>query len=387
MDSSRLFDVEKKTAPMIENSQPDTVEVQVKTLTDSSSYAEAVYQNTKPNDSYNPYDVDIADSKSGKKKKKKKENSGSLFQLFSFATIFDWLLMAVGLLAAIIHGAILPASMFVFGQMINLYVYQNFTGELWGNVTNSTPNSLEPNCTVITSVLPALIRNATNNPAFANFAYICRTESEFFEVLLYYIYGFIGLGVGSFLLGFIQVATFALAAKRQTHHIRKVMYKAILRQNIAWFDENKAGELNSRLVDDLVKVQEGIGDKLSIFFQLTATFFTAFIVGFALEWRLTLLMLGCTPILAISAFVFTKLLSLFTSKEQKEYAVAGAVATEVLSSIRTVQAFGGEQNEHARYCEQLKAAKALGAKKGAVSGLSIGLIYIVIFAVYAVALW
>ena len=34
-----------------------------------------------------------------------------------------------------------------------------------------------------------------------------------------------------------------------------------------------------------------------------------------------------------------------TSQEQKGYASAGAVAEEVLSSIRTVVAFGGEKKE------------------------------------------
>ena len=35
----------------------------------------------------------------------------------------------------------------------------------------------------------------------------------------------------------------------------------------------------------------------------------------------------------------------FASREQKEYASAGAVAEEVLSSIRTVVAFGGEYKD------------------------------------------
>ena len=60
---------------------------------------------------------------------------------------------------------------------------------------------------------------------------------------------------------------------------------------------------------DLIKVQDGIGDKFSIFLQLTATFFIAFIIGFAIEPYLTLFMLGLTPILAVSAFVFTKVSS------------------------------------------------------------------------------
>jgi len=38
----------------------------------------------------------------------------------------------------------------------------------------------------------------------------------------------------------------------------------------------------------------------------------------------------------------------FANREQKEYASAGAVAEEVLSSIRTVVAFGGEYKEAKR---------------------------------------
>lgn len=38
-----------------------------------------------------------------------------------------------------------------------------------------------------------------------------------------------------------------------------------------------------------------------------------------------------------------------TGRELKAYAKAGAVADEVLSSIRTVAAFGGEEKEAERY--------------------------------------
>ena len=159
--------------------------------------------------------------------------------------------MAIGLLAAVLHGAVLPASMFVFGEMINLYIFQNLTAEIWSNLNNNTflPNSQDPNCSRVLMLVENITSSTNLPPAFTNIDYECRTESQFFEVLLYYVYGFLGLGVGSFLLGFTQVSTFSLAAKLQVHRIRKILYKAILRQNIAWFDENKAGELNSRLVE------------------------------------------------------------------------------------------------------------------------------------------
>ena len=62
------------------------------------------------------------------------------------------------------------------------------------------------------------------------------------------------------------------------------------------------------------------------------------------------------------------------------------MAEEVLGSIRTVVAFGGEQKEYYRYKGKLTDAKKLGIKKGLISGVSIGFIYAVIFIVYAAAL-
>ena len=77
---------------------------------------------------------------------------------------------------------------------------------------------------------------------------------------------------------------------------------------------------------------------------------------------------------------------MFSSQEQKLYARAGAVAEEVLGSIRTVVAFGGEQKEYNRYKGKLANARRLGITKGAITGVMNGLIYVIIFTVYAAAL-
>ena len=71
-------------------------------------------------------------------------------------------------------------------------------------------------------------------------------------------------------------------------------------------------------------------------------------MAFSQDWRLTLLLMAFTPLLALSGAVFSKVAAAFTSKEQKEYASAGAVAEEVLSTIRTVFAFGGQKREAER---------------------------------------
>ena len=79
--------------------------------------------------------------------------------------------------------------------------------------------------------------------------------------------------------------------------------------------------------------------------QWVSTAITGFIVSYTQEWRLALLLTAFAPLMIIAGAAIAKATAAFTSKEQKEYASAGAVAEEVLSSIRTVFAFGGEKNE------------------------------------------
>ena len=51
---------------------------------------------------------------------------------------------------------------------------------------------------------------------------------------------------------------------------------------------------------DTDKIHTGIGDRLSVFIQWTTSFVGGIIVGFTYEWRLTLVMLGATPLVVIS---------------------------------------------------------------------------------------
>ena len=55
------------------------------------------------------------------------------------------------------------------------------------------------------------------------------------------------IGVISLASGWLQVTMFQLAAERQITKIRTLFFRAILKQEISWFDLNPTGEVNSRL--------------------------------------------------------------------------------------------------------------------------------------------
>ena len=54
------------------------------------------------------------------------------------------------------------------------------------------------------------------------------------------------------------------------------------------------------------KIENGTGDKLGLFFQWNAAFVAGIIIGFVYSWKLTLVILAVSPLLALSGGVMGK---------------------------------------------------------------------------------
>ncbi|XP_075067982.1 ATP-dependent translocase ABCB1 isoform X5 [Mixophyes fleayi] len=293
-------------------------------------------------------------SKSKDKEKPEKQKLASPFTMFRYSGGVDKILMLVGTVAAMAHGAGLPLMMLVFGGMTDSFV------EAGKNMTEEG------------------MINASNIP-------IEVVDLE--EQMTTYAYYYTAIGFGVLLAAYIEISFWTLAAGRQIKKIRRNFFHAVLRQEIGWFDVNDAGELNTRLTGDVQKMNEGIGSKIALLIQSLTTFLTGIIIGFIKGWKLTLVILAISPLMGLSAALWAKILTAFTNKELTAYAKAGAVAEEVLSAIRTVIAFGGQDKEVQRYEKNLEDAKKIGIKKAITANVSIGFAYLMIYSSYALAFW
>ena len=82
-----------------------------------------------------------------------------------------------------------------------------------------------------------------------------------------------------------------------------------------------------------------------------------------------------------------KIMARISSQELTIYSKAGALAEEVLSSLRTVVAFGGEATELARYADELATAERHGIVRSSTSGLTMGLMFGLMYCVYGFGFW
>uniref|UniRef100_A0A1I8HJK7 Bile salt export pump n=1 Tax=Macrostomum lignano TaxID=282301 RepID=A0A1I8HJK7_9PLAT len=148
---------------------------------------------------------------------------------------------------------------------------------------------------------------------------------------------------------------------------------------MSWFDQQSSGELTTRLADDLERIREGLGDKTSVVIQAFSGFIAGFVIGFIKSWKMTLVMMSLTPLLAIGGALMGRLISTMTSREQKAYAKAGAVAEET------------RQLHPHRYRLLRPAGRGGAIRQGAggsvIQGAGMGFVMFVLFSAYCLAFW
>ena len=93
------------------------------------------------------------------------------------------------------------------------------------------------NCTVLEDTFASLYGSVAQ----------CLDKDSFIAQVNSEIFYFIAIACGAFLMGYLMIQTFHLASERQVYKMRLAYYRAVLRQDIAWFDLNPAGEVSSRL--------------------------------------------------------------------------------------------------------------------------------------------
>ncbi|KAK3746942.1 hypothetical protein RRG08_030352 [Elysia crispata] len=332
-----------------------------------------------------PEDVEI---KTGKKKKESEPVTG-VFEVFRFSDWKDRVMMVVGAIAAAANGAALPAMIIIFGEMIETFVDTGILADFLDDIPTFLANVSLTKDEIFKDV-NLLLDKCVELSDFYGGNKTCEEiniEDRILDEMTTYAIYYSIIGGGVLVCGYLQVTLWMLAAERQAHRIRKEFLQNILRQDIGWFDTHEAAELNTRLADDVAKIQDGIGDKIGTFVQWIASFFAGFAIGFVYGWKLTLVILAVSPMLVGAAFLFSQLAASLTSKELEAYAKAGAVAEEVFGAIRTVVAFGGQEVEANRYYNNLGTAQAFGIKKGFTNGASMGFIWFVIFGCYALGFW
>ncbi|KAK7412536.1 hypothetical protein VNO78_04000 [Psophocarpus tetragonolobus] len=260
------------------------------------------------------------------------------YKLFSFADRFDVAFMTIGTISAMANGWSQPLMTLILGKLINTF------------------GSTHPSNTI----------------------------KQVSKVALLFVYLAIGTGIAAFL----QVACWMVTGERQAARIRGLYLKTILKQDIAFFDtETTTGEVIGRMSGDTILIQDAMGEKVGKFIQLASTFIGGFVIAFVRGWRLAVILLACIPCVVVTGGIVSILMSKMASRGQAAYAEAGNVVEQTVGSIKTVASFTGEKKAIEKYNIELRVAYKTMVQQGMASGLGLGVLLLIIFCTYALAMW
>ncbi|KAK8466660.1 hypothetical protein PHAVU_008G138100 [Phaseolus vulgaris] len=178
----------------------------------------------------------------------------------------------------------------------------------------------------------------------------------------------------SFAVCFVEGYCWTRTSERQAARMRYRYLKAVLRQDVAYFDLHvtSTSEIITSVSNDSLVVQDVLSEKVPNFLMNISLFVGSYIAAFAMLWRLAIVGFPFVVLLVIPGIIYGKTLLGLSSRIRDEYNEAGTVVEQAISSIRTVYSFVGESKTMNAFSNALQGTVKLGLKQGWAKGLAIG---------------
>ncbi len=180
---------------------------------------------------------------------------------------------------------------------------------------------------------------------------------------------------------------YSRAGERIVSKLRGDLYQSLLSQEIGFFDTQKTGELSSRLSSDSAVLQNTVTASLSMVLRNLMIAVGALGMLFYISPKLTLMMMGVVPPVALSAVYYGRRVRKLSRESQDALARASDVAVESLGGIRTVRGFAAEKKEVSRYRGAIEDSLVLAFKRIKLSTAFFGIAFFAAFAAGDFVFW
>ncbi|XP_057857177.2 ABC transporter B family member 19-like [Cryptomeria japonica] len=279
--------------------------------------------------------------KNGSKKSKANSiRSVSFFRLLSYADSIDVVLMVLGTIGGLGHGLAHPGGYLFLGMALHAFGTHQ-------NDTHATVKAL-------------------------------------YKILPYVWY----LAACMLPAGFLEVACWIYTSERQSARLRLHFMKAILNQEISYYDTDvNIGKVISNITDHIDLIQDAIGEKVGHFIFSVSTFVIGAIIAFAMCWQVALVTILVVPLIAIIGATYSKTMVSNFQRTQLNSSEATSIIQETISQIRTVFAFIGEKTAYESFTKVLEKQMKLSKIGALAKGLGIGVLNATTNLSWALMIW
>ncbi|GJD02076.1 ATPase [Colletotrichum higginsianum] len=193
--------------------------------------------------------------------------------------------------------------------------------------------------------------------------------------------------IGSFALIYCYTTCWSVLSQRLAQRFRELYFQSLLRQDVGFFESRQAGEVSSRLNSDIQTIQTGTSEKVGIFIATISFFITAYVIGFIKYAPLAGMLVSLIPAYLIASIVCGGYVQKWTGTMSDGMAKASSIASEALSHVAVVQAFGAGPRLEAKFSSHVMVAQKEGIKKAVAAASQAGLLYFIAYSANALAYW
>ena len=178
----------------------------------------------------------------------------------------------------------------------------------------------------------------------------------------YYIQLYILVMIIQGAISTLYSAIFTLISRRLKFTIRNTLFEKILSQDVAYYDGTETGRLISRLTVDLNMMMEPIQSSLSSLLSNILILVGGLVMCFVNSYRLSMLAFVTVGPISYLWDQYAQWSKGLAREMISYWAEGNGIASQALSNIRTVKAFGCEDQITKKYTETNKLALDCGVK-------------------------
>ncbi|CAH2056009.1 unnamed protein product, partial [Iphiclides podalirius] len=174
------------------------------------------------------------------------------------------------------------------------------------------------------------------------------------------------------------------AAATMVTRLRMRLLRAVLSQEIAFFDTNTTMNFAASLTEQTEKLRQGVGEQVAMTAYLAGTVVLCCALALFYGWQLTLAALALVPLALLVAALVARYQTRWSGEEMARQGCAGRLVEQALAAVRTVRAYAGEQLEVDRYEAALREASVASRRRVAWAGAGAGLGWLLTYGLNAV---
>lgn len=169
---------------------------------------------------------------------------------------------------------------------------------------------------------------------------------------------------------------FGQASERMSKRVRDSAFSALVRQEVAFFDQRSVGKITSELQEDAARVQTFTGEPVRAFLIAIASVLTGVVLSFVFMWPFALLAIACIPLMGFATSLEMKNFlgeDVGDDNANDEIHSPSGIIMETLLNMGTVSALNMEEERYKNFENALDGAEPHYVRDGFFAGFLSGL--------------